>query len=177
VSVVGSLTNDKMEGIWKEAVVVHSRFYLGICMKALRKPTENLSGYATSWPSFETDTSEMQAQNNTAVTRRHDPVRPTELKRFLKYSLVSMPSYCDVITILLVTINMHTSSSCQTECNVLHTFAYQMCGQKDISTLRLNYKPFAQRSHINRLIKWRHSFHNCPPQLTIALKCWVLPGK
>jgi hypothetical protein len=31
------LTEDELERIWKEGVVAHSRYYLGICVGGLRK--------------------------------------------------------------------------------------------------------------------------------------------
>jgi hypothetical protein len=34
------MMNNKLEGIWKEAVVAKTRYYPGICLEGLRKTTE-----------------------------------------------------------------------------------------------------------------------------------------
>jgi hypothetical protein len=38
---LGWLTNDEWERIWKEAVVAKSRHYPGICLQGLTKTTKN----------------------------------------------------------------------------------------------------------------------------------------
>jgi hypothetical protein len=40
---VGRLTNNKFYRIWKEAIVVYSRYYPGICFQGLRNTTRNVS--------------------------------------------------------------------------------------------------------------------------------------
>jgi hypothetical protein len=39
----GDGTTDKLERIWKEAVVAKTRYYLGICLVGLRRATKTLN--------------------------------------------------------------------------------------------------------------------------------------